>query len=57
MGYEIGNVPLVGIPLPHILDRNLFEYSFVYGGAGVKDHTLKISPYALAELNQIIAKF
>lgn len=57
MGYTIGNVPLVGIPLPHILDKNLFEHSFVYGGTGIKDYTLKISPYALEELNQVIAKF
>jgi len=56
MGYKIGNVPLVGIPLPYILDRNLFAYSFVYGGTGVKDYTLKISPYALEALNEIIAK-
>lgn len=56
MGYKIGNVPLVGIPLPCILDRKIFEYSFVYGGSGVKDYTLKISPYALEELNQMIAK-
>jgi len=55
MGYKIGNVPLVGIPLPHILDKNLFEHSFVYGGTGVKDYTLRISPYALEELNPIIA--
>lgn len=57
MGYKIGNVPLVGIPLPHILDKNLFKYSFVYGGSGVKDYTLKISPYALEELNQCIGTF
>ena len=56
MGYKIGNVPLVGIPLPHILDSNLFNYSFVYGGSGIKDYTLKVSPYALEELNNIIAK-
>lgn len=56
MGYKIGNVPLVGIPLPHILDKNLFDYSFVYGGSGVENYTLKISPYALEELNQVIAK-
>ena len=56
MGFKVGNVPLVGIPLPYILDRNLFEYSFVYGGTGVKDWTLKISPYALEELNQVIDK-
>ena len=56
MGYIIGNIPLVGIPLPYILDRNLFEYSFVYGGTGVKGYTLKMNPYALEELNQIIAK-
>lgn len=56
MGYKIGNIPLVGIPLPYILDKRLFEYPFVYGGSGVKDYTLKISPDALAELNQIIAR-
>ncbi|MBP2651917.1 MAG: YbaK/prolyl-tRNA synthetase associated region [Firmicutes bacterium] len=57
MGYILGNVPLVGIPLPYILDTTLFEHSFVYGGTGIKDYTLKVSPHALAELNQIIAKF
>lgn len=56
MGYKIGNVPLVGIPFPHILDKELFTYSFVYGGTGVKDYTLKISPHALEEINPVIAK-
>jgi Cys-tRNA(Pro)/Cys-tRNA(Cys) deacylase len=56
MGYIIGNVPLVGIPLPHILDRSIFAYPFVYGGSGVENYTLKINPYALEELNQVIAK-
>jgi len=55
MGYKRGNVPLVGIPLPYILDGNIFEYPSVYGGSGVKHYTLKISPYALTELNHIIA--
>lgn len=56
MGYTIGNVPLVGIPLPHILDESLLTYSFVYGGTGVKNYTLKINPHALEELNSVIVK-
>lgn len=55
MGYKIGNVPLVGIPLPHILDKNIFDYSFVYGGSGINDYTLKINPHALEKLNKTIA--
>ena len=56
MGYEIGNVPLVGIPLPHILDESLFEYPAIYGGSGVEGYTLKINPYALENLNEVISR-
>jgi len=55
MGYIIGNIPLIGIPLPYILDKKLFEYPFIYGGSGVKNYTLKINPYTLVEMNQITA--
>jgi len=55
MGYIIGNIPLIGIRIPYILDKKLFKYPFVYGGSGVKNYTLKINPYALAEINQIMA--
>lgn len=56
MGYEIGNVPLVGIPLPYILDESLLEYPAIYGGSGVEGYTLKINPHALEKLNEVIAR-
>lgn len=54
-GFEPGWVPLIGIPLPVILDERLMRYAFVYGGVGSPDCTLRIDPRALVELNQVIA--
>lgn len=54
-GFEPGWVPLVGIPLPVILDQRLLRYDCVYGGAGKPDCTLRIDPRALVELNQVVA--
>jgi len=41
----------VGLDLPFILERKIFEFPFIYGGAGVPGWTLKIIPGALEELN------
>lgn len=54
-GFDVGSVPMIGIPLPFILDRQLFSYSFVYGGSGQATRTLKIDPIALQQLNQVVA--
>ncbi|MBU2703054.1 prolyl-tRNA editing enzyme YbaK/EbsC (Cys-tRNA(Pro) deacylase) [Sporomusaceae bacterium BoRhaA] len=56
-GYKVGTIPLVGLSLPYILDKQLFEYDFVYGGTGEVDKTLKIAPAVLKMVNQVIAKF
>jgi prolyl-tRNA editing enzyme YbaK/EbsC (Cys-tRNA(Pro) deacylase) len=46
---------LVGLALPHIIDRRLYRYSFIYGGTGEPTATLKISPAALEKMNQVVA--
>lgn len=56
-GFEVGSVPMVGLDLPCVLDKRLFEYNFVYGGTGKSTYTLKIEPQALKELNQVVATF
>ncbi|AKG34444.1 aminoacyl-tRNA deacylase [Paenibacillus durus] len=53
-GYEVGSVSLM-LPLPCILDRRLFRYPFIYGGTGEPGSTLKISPQALEQLNEVVA--
>lgn len=47
-----GDVPLVGLDLPTLIDRRLMDYDFVYGGSGDVGYTLKISPRALPFLNR-----
>jgi len=52
-GFQVGSIPLVGLDLPFILDSKIFEFPFIYGGAGVNGWTLKIVPKALEELNRV----
>ncbi len=54
-GFDAGNLPMIGIPLPYILDRQLFCYPCVYGGSGQLNRTLKITPLALEQLNTVVA--
>jgi len=54
-GFSAGNLPMIGIPLPHILDKRLFCYSYIYGGSGQLNRTLKITPLALKQLNKVVA--
>ncbi|WP_245592217.1 aminoacyl-tRNA deacylase [Ectobacillus panaciterrae] len=49
-GFEVGSVPMVGLPLPCVIDKQLFSYDFIYGGSGQPTFTLKIEPQALNEL-------
>jgi prolyl-tRNA editing enzyme YbaK/EbsC (Cys-tRNA(Pro) deacylase) len=56
-GFEVGNVRMVGLDLPCVLDKRLFNYDFVYGGTGQATSTLKIEPSALIQLNNVIATF
>ncbi|MBT2736080.1 aminoacyl-tRNA deacylase [Bacillus sp. ISL-7] len=56
-GFEVGSVRMVGLDLPCVLDKGLFNYDFVYGGTGQPTFTLKIEPQALNQLNKVIATF
>jgi len=53
-GYEVGAIPLVGLTIPCIMDKKLFQYDFVYGGTGNPMFTLKIAPNSIASLNNVI---
>lgn len=54
-GFIIGSIPMIGHSIPCVLDNSLLNYSFVYGGTGNPLITLKISPLALSQLNNIVA--
>lgn len=54
-GFIIGNIPMIGHSIPCVLDNRLLNYSFVYGGTGNPLITLKISPLALSQLNNVVA--
>jgi len=54
-GFEVGNVRMVGLDLPCVLDKKLFEY--VFGGTGKSTCSLKIEPQALIELNHVVSIF
>jgi len=45
---------LLGLPLPYIVDEQLYQYDFVYGGTGQADITLKVRPDALKKINNVI---
>lgn len=53
-GFSTGNIPMFGIELPYIVDRRLLEFSFIYGGLGEENTTLKVDPIALLKLNNVI---
>lgn len=56
-GYDVGAIPLVGLPLPCLFDRKLLKHDFVYGGTGDALFTLKIVPSELLKVNEIIGMF
>lgn len=56
LGYDAGAISLIGHELPTIIDSELYKYEYVYGGTGNEDYTLKISPEALVQLNDVIAE-
>lgn len=53
-GCKIGSVSLINQGLPAIIDRELYRFSYVYGGTGVPQTTLKIQPKDIEKLNEVI---
>lgn len=54
-GFDTGSVPMIGINIPFILDKQIFNYKFIYGGSGESTRTLKISPHILETQNHVVA--
>jgi Cys-tRNA(Pro)/Cys-tRNA(Cys) deacylase len=53
-GVEAGQVPMIGLDLPCIIDKTLLKYNHIYGGTGNWNYTLKISPDDLITANNVI---
>lgn len=49
-----GQIPLVGHHLPCIIDRQIYNYEFVFGGSGDLNQTLKIAPKDLKRINKVV---
>lgn len=48
-GYEVGEVPPVGIPLRTLVDEKVLEKEVVYGGGGSKRRLVRLTPSAIVE--------
>lgn len=50
---QVGAIPLLGLDMPYVMDKNLLAFNHVYGGTGDPLTTLMISPQSLVEANNI----
>lgn len=57
LGMKTGEVAMVGHGLPCILDQRLFQFRYIFGGAGNAHFTLKINPRDLVKVNDVIYQF
>ncbi|AOT72964.1 hypothetical protein Gferi_02780 [Geosporobacter ferrireducens] len=53
-GSKVGSVSLINESLPTIIDKQLNRFSYVYGGTGIPQTTLKLRPNDIAKLNKIV---
>jgi prolyl-tRNA editing enzyme YbaK/EbsC (Cys-tRNA(Pro) deacylase) len=51
-GSEVGQVALINPGLPTLMDERVTQMETIYGGTGEANHTLQISPQAVAALTQ-----
>jgi prolyl-tRNA editing enzyme YbaK/EbsC (Cys-tRNA(Pro) deacylase) len=49
-GAEVGYVSLINAGIKTIVDQRLLEMEAVFGGSGVRNHTLKINPRVVVAL-------
>jgi prolyl-tRNA editing enzyme YbaK/EbsC (Cys-tRNA(Pro) deacylase) len=52
LGFRAGNIPMISLPVPCIIDKELFKFNFVYGGTGIMNVTIKVNPLDLQVLNE-----
>ncbi|MEM4021216.1 MAG: YbaK/EbsC family protein [Nitrososphaerota archaeon] len=48
-GYEVGELPPVGIPVKTLIDPKVLERSYVLGGGGAINRLIKIDPHKIVE--------
>lgn len=53
-GSQIGNISLINPQIPTIIDRELHRFSYIYGGTGKIQSTLKIRPKDVEKLNHVV---
>lgn len=42
-GYKIGYVPLVGLDVPYVMDKQMAEWDYFYGGIGTDTESIKMN--------------
>lgn len=57
IGMKPGEVAMIGHHLPCVIDENIFQQQYIYGGAGDARYTLKIRPSDLERINRVIQRF
>jgi len=48
-GYEVGELPPIGIPLRTLIDPRVLEKSYVIGGGGAVNRLIRIDPRKIVE--------
>jgi len=51
-GYEVGELPPIGVPVKTIVDPKVLEKSYVIGGGGAIDRLIKIDPKKIVEVQK-----
>jgi len=51
-GYEVGEVPPIGLPIKTIVDRKVVEKSYIIGGGGAINRLIKIDPRKILEVQR-----
>ena len=52
LNMPVGCVPMINLPIPCLIDKELLNYDYIYGGTGDKNLTIKLKPEALVKLNK-----
>lgn len=52
-GYEVGELPPVGIPVKTLIDPKVLEKSYVLGGGGAINRLIKIDPRKILEIQNV----
>ncbi|MCD6591809.1 MAG: hypothetical protein J7K78_02180 [Thaumarchaeota archaeon] len=51
-GYEVGELPPIGLPIKTVVDPKVLEKSYVIGGGGAINRLIKIDPKKILEVQK-----